>query len=138
MRLWRRQCNMMVGKRGRQGMQQSTGRSQQGWDRRRDRQDRWYQDKVAVQPQRLTLTTNICSLDVSRQKYRDRVKEDATLYDVWECIYHLATHYRPESRPPYPKPLVCLLACIILYFLRTSCVLSLHLVDGLSSCPLRI
>ena len=34
------------------------------------------------------------------------------LSDVTEvCTYHLTTHFRPESRPPYPQPLVCLFAC---------------------------
>ena len=62
-------------------------------------------------PQQLTLTTNTCSLVVSRQKYRDMVKADGTLCDVGECTYHLATHYRPESRPPHQQPLVRLFAC---------------------------
>ena len=71
----------------------------------------------AALPQRTRATNNSLSPQifahsfVSQQKYRDMVKADGTLCDVGECIYYLATHYRPESRPPHPQPLVRLFAC---------------------------
>ena len=72
---------------------------------------------------------------VSRQMYRDMVKADGTLCDVGECIYHRATHYPPETRSLTHSPSSACSRVRFLYPLRTSCVLALHLVDGLSGSP---